>query len=719
MSFLSQISNSILNKTNSVVLALMSVTGSVLLGASAPNQVSTAQLLTAPMSFEANQGQTADSVRFLSRGPGYTLFLTPTEAVLSLRSTGKELSRRGQRNPPARMNAARLTMTLVGANQRPEVEGVDRLAGTANYFIGNDSSKWQTAVPTYGKVKYHDVYPGVNLIYYGNQRQVEYDFLIEPNADPKRIAISFSGADRLEIDSEGGLVAHLASCNIRWKKPLAYQENSSGKVAVPVKFVLRHRREVGFQIASYDTARSLTIDPVLVYATYLGGNKGDFVSGIAVDSVGSAYIIGDTTSLNFPTASAFRTTSAGSNDVFVTKLNASGSGLVYSTYLGGSGNDYAGGIVLDGSGNAYLTGETDSLNFPTRNAAYPGNAGFNDAFITKLGPFGTNLVYSTYLGGGGDDSGRAIAVDNGGNAYVAGKTYSIGTGNSPFPATQGAYQRDNGGGNTIGADAFVTKFDSNGLVSYSTFLGGHSEEKANGIAVDTSGNAYVVGEVASYPTYPAPPSSDFPVVNAFQSSFNQGNLDPFAGNTDGFLTKLNATGTGLIFSTFLGGNDQDTITGIALDSAGRVHVTGKTSSTNFPTVNAAQPLNAGMINDPAFPLTDAFVSKFETNGASLLYSTYLGGTLDESPFLLDRFGIAVDKFGDIYVAGQTGSFDFPLTTGADQTNSNAAEDAFIVKINPAVHGPASLIYSTLLSGDTGAVPGQLPGAADNEGGPIA
>src|SRR6266481_2030712 len=715
MTFLSQIPNRLSNKTCSAVLAFISLAASASLGASTPDQVSTAQLLAAPMSFEANQGQTVDSVRFLSRGPGYTLFLTPREAVLSLRSSGTESSGRGQRRPQSKMNQACLTMTFVGANPRPEVEGVDQLAGTANYFIGNDPSQWRTAVPTYDKVKYHDLYPGVDLIYYGNQRQVEYDFVIEPKADPKRIAISFSGADKLEVDSEGGLIAHLGSGDIRWKKPLAYQESSGGKVEVSVKFVLKHRREIAFEIASYDTTKPLTIDPVLVYATYLGGNKGDFVSGIAADAAGSPYIIGDTTSLNFPTASAFRTTSAGSNEVFVTKLNTTGSGLIYSTYLGGSSNDFAGGIALDGSGNAYLTGETGSPDFPTRNAAYPSNAGFKDAFVTKLGPFGTNLIYSTYLGGNGDDSGRAIAVDSGGNVYVTGSTYSKGSGNGPFPTTQGAYQGNNGGGNAITSDAFVTKFNTNGLLSYSTFLGGSTDEKANGIAIDSSGNAYIVGEVASYPTFPTPPSSDFPLVNAFQSSFNQGNLDPFAGNTDGFLTKLNATGTGLIFSTFLGGNDQDTITGIALDSAGRVHVTGITGSTNFPTVNAAQPLNAGMINDPDFPLTDAFVSKFETNGSSLLYSTYLGGTLDESPFLLDRFGIAVDKFGDIYVAGQTASFDFPLTTGADQTNSNAAEDAFIGKINPAVHGPSSLIYSTLLSGSTGV----LPGGADNEGGPIA
>ena len=356
MSFLSQILNRVSNKTCFAVLAFISLTALDSPGASTPNKVSTAQLLAAPMSFEANQGQTADSVRFLSRGPGYTFFLTPGEAVLSLRSSGTESSRRGQRTAQPEMNQARLSMTFVGANPRPEVEGVDPLAGTANYFIGSDPSQWRTAVPTYGKVKYHELYPGVDLIYYGSQRQVEYDFVIEPKADPKRIAISFSGADLLEIDKEGGLVAHLASGDIRWKKPFAYQRSSGGKVEVPVKFVLKPRREVGFQIASYDTTKALTIDPVLVYATYLGGSKGDFVAGIVVDAAGSPYIIGDTTSLNFPTASAFRTTSAGSNEVFVTKLNTSGSALIYSTYLGGSGNDYAGGIALDGSGNAYLTG---------------------------------------------------------------------------------------------------------------------------------------------------------------------------------------------------------------------------------------------------------------------------------------------------------------------------------------------------------------------------
>jgi uncharacterized repeat protein (TIGR01451 family) len=427
------------------------------------------------------------------------------------------------------------------------------------------------------------------------------------------------------------------------------------------------------------------------------------------------YVLGDTTSLNFPTQSAYRTSSSGSNDVFVTKLNASGNGLIYSTYIGGSGDDYSSGLAVDAGGNAFITGYTDSQNFPTRNAAYAGNAGFFDAFLTKLGVNGSNLVYSTYLGGAGDDFGRTLAVDSSGSAYLAGQTYSKGTGNGPFPTTTGAYQRNNGNGNVIGADAFVTKFNTNGVVSYSTFLGGNSEEKANGIAVDNSGNAYIVGEVTSYPPFPDPPSSDFPVVNAFQAQFNRGSLDPFGGNTDGFLTKLNAAGSALIFSTFLGGYDNDFVTGIALDKNGRICLTGVTGSSDFPTLNAAQPQNAGFFNDPDFPGPDAFVTQFQPSGTALAYSTYLGGTLDESPFLLDRFGIAVDPSGNLYVAGQTGSFDFPVTPGADQTNSRGSVDVFVAKINPAVAGPASLVYASFLSGSLGVG----LGGPDNEAGSIA
>ncbi len=642
------------------------------------------------MQFEANAGQTADQVKFLSRGPGYTLFLTPTQAILSLRSGGKEV--RGA-------SVAALRMSLVDANPQPQGEGLDELPGTVNYFLGADPKQWRAGIRTFGKIKFSEVYPGVDLVYYGNQRQVEYDFIVAANADPNRIALQFSGAERLEVDEQGGLIAHVVGGTVRWHKPFAYQNTETGRQEIAANFVLKKSGQVVFQIAAYDTSRPLIIDPVLVYATYLGGGGADYVSGVGIDSGGGVYVMGDTSSLNFPTTNAFRPAPPGSNDVFVAKFNSNGTALIYSTYLGGSANDYAGGIAVDASGNAYLAGQTGSANFPTLNAFKTSRSGGFDTFVTKLGPDGTNLLYSTYLGGTDDDSANAIAVDSSGNAYFAGDTYSIGTGASStrFPSTQGAYQANNAGGR----DAFVAKINtaSSGSASlvYCTFLGGDSEDKANAITIDTSGNAYVIGVVASFPTYPDPPSSSFPIQNAFQSSFNRGSTDPLAGSTDGFLTKLNPAGNSLVFSTFLGGQIDDSVLGVALDPAGRICVIGETSSKDFPVTNAIQSVIGGA--GGSFPPPDAFIAQFQTNGASLRYSTYLGGAGYESGFFFYRSGIAVDGFGDIYVTGETASSNFPLTLGADQTNRAGYSDAFVAKINPAVPGPASLIYSTLLGGD--------------------
>ena len=656
-----------------------------------------AQLWVTPMHFELNKGQTAEQVDFVSRGPGYTVFLTPGEAVLSLQANKHE-HQPAPREQSARRaaNPDHLRMSLVAANRQARVEGLEQLEGTANYFMGRDPKGWHSAIPTFAKVKYQDVYPGVDLVYYGNQRQLEYDFIVHPNADPRQIKLRFEGARKLEIDSTGALIIEIGHAKIRWKKPFAYQETENGRQEVTANFQLRNRKEVSFRLGTYDRSRTLVIDPVLVYATYLGGLKADFAVAITVDTNGNVYVIGDTSSLNFPTKSAYRTTSAGSNDVFVTKLSANGSSQVYSTYLGGSGDEFGGGITLDAGGNVYLTGHTDSPNFPVRNAAYNANAGFFDIYLTKLGPFGSNLVYSTYLGGNGDDFGRAVAVDSGANVYVTGRTFSKGTGSGPFPTTQGAYQGANGGGNAISADAFVTKFNVAGTVTYSTFLGGQSDEEGQSIVVDSAGNAYVAGEVTSQFIPFEVPDSDFPTVNAFQSQFNRGGTNVFGGTSDGFITKFNAAGSGLIFSTFFGGYEDDTITGIALDPASRICISGITGSTNLPTLNAAQPVNGGV----SFPGPDAFVSVLQSNAASLYYSTYLGGSIDEFSFLLDRFGIAVDKFGNLYISGQTASFDFPLTQGADQTNSIASLDCFVAKINPAVSGPAGLIYSSLITGST-------------------
>jgi uncharacterized repeat protein (TIGR01451 family) len=664
-----------------------------------------ALLYSRPLQFEPNVGQGADDVKFLSRGPGYTLLLTPIETVLSLQqsdSADRENRKRAHSPRPAKaLPPTELRVRLVGANSSTRIEGIDELSGTVNYFVGNDPNRWHSGIPIYGRVKYQQVYPDIDLIYYGNQKQMEYDFVVAAHADPHRIALEFTGAESLEIDAEGDLVAHLPAGVVRWRKPYAYQQTPAGQKEIAATFALRNKNQVSFEIGAYDSAEPLIIDPVVVYSTYLGGSGDDFISGVAVDPGGSNLVVfGTTSSLNFPTASAYRSSSGGSNDLFITKFNRTGSGVVFSTYLGGIGNESSGAIALDSSGNIYITGQSDSANFPTKNAYSSANSGFLDAFIAKFGPFGTNLLYSSYLGGGGDDSGNAIAVDNNGNAYIAGDTYSIGTGNSAFPVTHGAYQGNNKGGR----DAFVAKFNttlsgSSSLV-YCTFLGGSTDEKAWAIAVDTNGNACVAGEIQSFNNvYPAPPTSDFPALNAFEPAFNQGNTNSFAGSYDGFVTKLTADGTSLVFSTYLGGGDDDFATGMTIDSAGRIYVAGQSASLDFiTTTNAAQPVNAGTLYDPDFPGFDAFVTVFQPNGA-LYYSTLLGGSSDENGFDAYSFGVAVDRFGMIYLAGETQSDDFPTTVGADITNSAASSDIFIAKINPLVSGSNAIVYCSLFSGD--------------------
>jgi len=656
------------------------------------------------MQFEPNRGQAGEPVRFLSRGQGYALLLTPAEAVLALRTSSHEIHERGKRTGRGLAQVSGATQTelrikLLGANPSTRLEGMDELPGTVNYFLAGHPEDWRLSIPTFAKVRYRDVYAGIDLVYYGNQRQLEYDFIVQPRGAPGDILLGFSGYDRLEVNDQGQLVAHIPGGDVRWNKPFAYQQNGIEREPVQVRFDLKAGGRVGFEVGSYDAGRPLIIDPVLVYATYLGGSGLETVWGVAVDPSGNVCVAGDTTSLNFPTVSAYRATPIGSNDVFVTKIRAGGSNLVYSTYLGGTRDDFAGGIAVDSAGNAYVVGTTESTGFPTTaNPIRPSNSGFYDAFVSKLGPFGTNLLYSTYLGGENDDSGYAIAADNSGNAYAAGETFSTSTGNPKFPATQGTYQGGNGGGR----DAWVAKINTAGSsLTYCTFLGGNSSERANAIAFDSTGNAYVAGEVRDDAAVPPDfPSSNFPMQTPFQATFNPGATDPFlAGNSDGFVTKLNAAGTDLIFSTFLGGGSDEAACGIAVDSSNRVYVVGETTSTNFPvTANSIQPAIADPENT-GYPAPDVFVTVFQNSGTSLFYSTYLGGSDYESGFGFYRMGIAVDGFGDVYVTGQTTSLDFPLTGGADQTNAYGSSDGFVTKINPVVPGPAALIYSTLIGGN--------------------
>lgn len=414
-----------------------------------------------PLSFEANRGQTARQVKFLARGPGYTLFLTGDAAVLSLH---------GQK-----ANAV-LRMKLQGANARASVTGADALPGKSNYFMGSDPNQWRTNVPTYGAVKYAGVYPGIDLVYHGNQRLLEYDFLVAPGADPRAIGIRFQGARKLTVNREGALVIGLGGSEVIEHAPVVYQEIGGQRQTVAGRYVLRGRGRVGFSVAEYDRSQPLVVDPTLAYSTYLGAN--DVGNAITVDASGNAYVTGLTNS-SFPTtAGAFQTTfgggdSCGIYDVFVTKLNAAGSALVYSTYVGGTGCDVGNGIAIDASGNAYVTGNTTSANFPTTPGAYQttyggGNWASNyNLFVTKLNAAGSALVYSTYLGGGA--GGRTgIAVDTSGSAYITGAAPS-----SDFPTTPGAFQATS----LSPVPAFVAKLNATGsALVYSTFLAGSAYE---------------------------------------------------------------------------------------------------------------------------------------------------------------------------------------------------------------------------------------------------
>jgi hypothetical protein len=576
-------------------------------------------------------------------------------------------------------------MKLVGANPKASMVGLGQLPGKSNYFVGNDPKKWRKNVSTYAKVRYKDVYPGVDLVYHGNQGQLEYDFVVAPGADPKAISLSVAanyapretngdGTPPVQIDRNGDLLIRTQAGEVRFQKPLVYQPTHSARNSqftphhsqlVKGRYVLRDGNQVGFEVRSYDHTKRLVIDPVLSYSTYLGssnlsgGSNLDVGYGVAVDSSGNAYVTGFTNSTDFPTLDPFQATNGGGQDAFVTKLNPTGSGLVYSTYLGGSGNDVGTGIVVDSSGNAYVVGSTDSTNFPTLNPFQATNGGGQDAFVTKLNPTGSGLVYSTYLGGSGDDVGASIVADSLGNAYVAGLT-----GSTNFP-TLNPFQATNGGGR----DAFVTKLNpaGSGLV-YSTYLGGSGDDLGTSVTVDSSGNAYVTGFTDS---------TNFPTLNPFQATLGGGN--------DVFVTKLNPTGSALVYSTYLGGSGNDGGAGIAVDSSGNAYVTGSTASIDFPTFNAFQASLVGNF--------DAFFAKLDAAGTALVYSTYFGSYDTGS-------AIAVDSSGNAYVAGTVEPFP------GDIHSSNAVEhcgfgiipnfDAFVTELKPDGTGS---VFSTCLGGD--------------------
>jgi beta-propeller repeat-containing protein/BACON domain-containing protein/all-beta uncharacterized protein/S-layer family protein len=621
-----------------------------------------------PMSFEVNEGQHNSRVKFLAHGSGYNLFLTTNEAVLQLRSRDKrkaESQKYSRINPKSKIQNPKsvvVRLKLAKANPNPRVVGMDELPGRVNYFIGNDPSKWRSNVRTYAQVKYEQVYPGVDLVYYGNQGQLEYDFIVAPGADPNAIKLSYKGVKRLAVNKAGDLILHTAGGHIVQHKPVIYQELERGRQEVAGNYEVR-RNQIGFRVDDYDHSKPLVIDPVLVYSTYLGGNGNDFGFSIAVDSAGNAYVTGESLSTNFPTANAFQANLVAGPDAFITKLSAGGATAptaIYSTYLGGNASDYGLGIAVDGAGSAYVTGVSRSTNFPLSNALQAALAGSQDAFVTKLNTSGTALIYSTYLGGGGIEDGYGIAVDLAGNAYVTGHTDS-----TNFP-TANSLQANSAGED----DVFISKLNAAGTaLVYSTYLGGNVDDFGFGIAVDSAGNTYTTGYTRS---------TNFPTANPLQANN--------AGDSDAFITKLNAAGTALVYSTYLGGSGTagDIGNGIAVDSSGNAYVTGSTGATNFPIANPLQANNAGH--------SDAFITKLNAAGTALVYSTYLGGSGGAGD--IGR-GIAVDSSGNAYVTGSTGSPDFPIANPL-QANNAGQDDAFISKLNAA---GTALVYSTYLGGN--------------------
>ena len=892
-----------------------------------------------PLSFEANEGQTDPQVLFLTRGHDYSLFLTAGGAVFSFNG-----------------ESAPLQMRLHGAAATPRVSGLDKLPGKVNYLIGNKSEQWRTNISTYARVRYEEIYDGVGLVYYGNQRQLEYDFEVAPHASFKQIRLAFDGGGKLKLNRSGDLVWQAGARKLTLLRPRAYQEIGGTRHAIAVRYRLTSDGQVGFQIGKYDCTQPLVIDPVLSYSTYLGGSGSDQAQSIALDAAGNAYITGQTSSPNFPTTPALP---ASGTDAFVTKLNAAGTALVYSTIVGGGGIDIGTSIACDGSGNAHVVGQTSSSDFPLFTALHPTFGGVADAFVVELNPSGSAPVFSTYLGGKANDFATSIALDSSGNAYVSGATSSFDfpttnplqahrAGNSIFKTTNaagswtasdsgllagrisdlvfdpsnssiiyaatdggiykttdgganwtalsgqpaspptklaidpsnaniiytagdGGFSKSTDGGNTFtainnglnpvfargividpvtpttvygigvtnlivkstdggatwvenfintsfdvnallidpntpttiyaatsggmfkstnaagtwaasntgfpfsfirvnalaidktnnllyaatnnglfksanaaaswaningnlppftsslvvpdptnssiiyqvtsgfvfkttdagstwtisntgiptatasalllnptqpatlylaapaGSDAFVTKLSAGGTSQiYSTFLGGNLLDTGNGIAVDASGNAYVVGLASS---------SDFPTVNAIQPARD-------ANSSDAFVAKLNASGSGLIYSTFLGGNSNDSARAVAVDGSGNAYITGTTLSSNFPTANAFQSANPNFSNE-------VFVTKINPAGSSLVFSTYLGGRGGD-----DGFDIAVDATGSAYVTGSTNSFDFPMA-GAFQPTLSGPSDAFVTKFAP---NGLSLVYSTYIGG---------------------
>ncbi|MGH9153491.1 MAG: SBBP repeat-containing protein [Acidimicrobiales bacterium] len=627
-----------------------------------------------PLGFAANTGQADAGVDFVARGRGYSLALAAAEARMALA------------HPPHDGGAATasvVSMRLVGGDPAAGAVANDRLPGSTNLIVGGDPRAWRTGIPSYAAVRYRGVYPGVDVVYHGDQGELEYDFVIAPGADPGVVALAFHGVDGVSLDGRGELVLSVPGGEVRQRRPVIYQEVNGRRRPVRGGYVVGADQQVGFRVGPYDTRLPLVIDPVLTYATYLGGSDDDEGRGITVDAAGNAWITGITpSSPTFPTVGALQPEgdNVGAGDAFVAKLRPDGSALEFSTYLGGSGFDAGIGIDTDASGAAFVVGATDSTDFPTVNPFQAANGGGRDAFVAKLDPSGSSLVYSTYLGGSGREAVdrfgalvAGIAVGSTGRAHVTGAT-----GSGDFPVV-GAIQPAKAG---LG-DAFVAKLGIDGnAMGFATYLGGSDEDAATAIAVDGAGAIYVAGFTAS---------SDLPATPGALST-------AAPGGTDGFLAKLEANGSALAYATYLGGTGFDAAAGIAVDDDGAAYLAGRTASTDFPVAPAAGALQAAYGGR-----TDAFVAKLSPPGSALEYATYLGGSDSDT-----ANGIALwsDPSGATHavVTGDTRSADFPLASPVQDHYGGAGHpsvpggDAFVSELTAA---GTALAHSTYLGGTSG------------------
>ena len=723
-----------------------------------------------PLLFVRNQGQTDPSVQFFSSGAGYNVSLASGDMVLLLKpsevvnpdafklpaatATPATQARSLATAPPSRATlpaltaAAAMSFNLVGAKTTPTVVGENPQVTKANYFIGNDRSKWLTNVPTYGQVRYKNVYPGIDLVYYGNQRQVEYDFDVSAGADPSKIQFAVQGADNLSLDSDGNLVLKKGTGELHFQAPVVYQLSAGQRVKVPGSYAVSGSNHIGFTVNNYDSSKPLVIDPVLIYSTFLGGSGYDSPAGIAVDSNGNAYVVGQTSSPNFPLATLGNLT-PGLNYIFVSKLDVSGTTLLWTDYVcGTSGQDWPVGIAVDPQGNAYITGVANSSDFPTVNAFQGSLNGYNDAFLSKLSTDGSQLVYSTYLGGSYWNQVSAVTVDSTGLATVAGTTASLdfpmanafqpiaspnqnsyygnygfvtkfsadgstlvfstylagslvdwnycggcgpysqvtgvavdATGNvyvagetdtTDFPVSAGAYQSANPTTNFDGYEtSFITSFTPSGTLNYSTYFGGTTYSYISALTVDGSDAVYVTGS--------APADGSFAVTNTSICDLS----DASCGNA--FVAKLNASGTAVIYSTFLGPNNSTQGNVIQVDPSGDAYVLANFGNQNYVLTNPIE-----IYNNTGGP----FIDEIDPTGSTELFSTYLGGSNGTWPA-----GMAVDASSSIYVTGNTGSNDFPVVQSAFQGTYAGNNDVFISKITQD-NAPAFTVYPSLLQFST-------------------